>query len=509
MIKTEKDYRTSLVRDLFNQMMSGRLDELAQKPDAPFLFGNSSYGGFIGDKDAFTLLAVAKSGKQITSSVNVLLTENERVKQYGFVQSELDRAVKNMLSRMENLYKERDKTKSSELLPELIEHYLKGEAMPGVAYEYALYQQFLPTIQLAEVNELIKQWIKPTDRSVIITAPDKEKPNLPTQTAIMAQLNKPAGRLKPYLDKVSKDPLLASEPVAGKVTNEKKYEAIGTTEWTLSNGARVILKPTDFKNDDIQFSCISWGGTSLYSDADFINASNATVITSSGGLGKMDIQQLQKALTGKNCYVAPSLNATMQGMNGNSTQKDLETALQLLYASFTAPRKDPEMFQVLQQQFKVQLENKGKDPSSVFGDSVSYIMGNYHPRRKPYTMDDLKQMNLDRAFEIYRERFANAGQFLFTFVGSFNTDSIKPLVEKYIASLPFSNTKDGYKDAGIRYPTGKISKTIYKGKDVKVALAGALVDEARLFEQVRKARPVCAFTSQGMTSTTMKRMTAS
>jgi zinc protease len=469
-IKTENEYRASLVRDLFNQMMSSRLDELAQKPDAPFLFGNSSYGGFIGNKDAFTLLAVAKSGKQISSSVNVLLTENERVKQYGFVQSELDRAVKNMLSRMENSYNERDKTKSAELLPELIEHYLKGEAMPGVAYEYALYQRFLPTIQLSEVNSLIKQWIKPTNRSVIITAPEKEKKNLPAQSAVMALLNKPMGRLKPYTDKVSKDPLLPAEPVAGKVVSEKKYDTIGTTEWTLSNGARVILKPTDFKNDDIQFSCISWGGTSLYNDADYINASNASVITASGGLGKMDIQQLQKALSGKNCFVAPSLNATMQGMNGNSTRKDLETAMQLLYASFTEPRKDPEMFQVLQQQFKVQLENKGKDPSSVFGDSVSYIMGNYHPRRKPYAMEDLKQMNLDRAFAIYRERFANAGQFLFTFVGSFSTDSIKPLIEKYIASLPGNSNRDNYKDVGVRYPTGKISKTIYKGRENKASV---------------------------------------
>ncbi len=221
-IKTEQQYRDDLVRELFNQMINGRLEEIGQKPDAPFLYGSSSYGGFIGDKDAFTLVAVAKDGKHIQASINTLLTENERVRQYGFVQTELDRAVKNMLSRMENSYNERDKTKSAELVQELIEHFLKGEAMPGIAYEFELYQRLLPTISLAEVNTLIKTWIKPTDRSVVITAPEKEKANLPAQTTITALLNKPYGKLKPYTDKVSKEPLLPAEPVAGKVVAEKK-----------------------------------------------------------------------------------------------------------------------------------------------------------------------------------------------------------------------------------------------------------------------------------------------
>lgn len=469
-IRTETQYRADIVRGLFNQMMNSRLDELAQKPEAPFLFGSSSYGGFIGDKDAFSLLAVAKTGKDISASIQTLLTENERVKQYGFVQTELERAVKNVLSRMENAYKERDKTKSVELLQELVEHYLKGEAIPGIAYEYELYKKFLPTITLAEVNSLISKWIRLTDRSVVITAPEKEKKNLPAQSAVLAQLNRVPGKLKPYVDKVSTSPLLPVDPVAGKVVSEKKYEAIGTTEWTLSNGARVVLKPTSFKNDDIQFSCISWGGTSLYHDSDYINAANASVAASVGGIGTMDIQQLQKALSGKNCYVSASIANTMQGMNGNSTVKDLETALQLLHGSFTAPRKDPNMFNVVMQQFKAQLENKDKDPGSVFSDSVGYIMGNYHPRRKPYTVADLQKINLDRAFAIFKERFSNPGQFLFTFVGNFNTDSIKPLIEKYVASLPGNPQRENWKDVGMRYPSGQISKIIRKGKENKASV---------------------------------------
>lgn len=469
-IKTELQYRADIIRDLFNQMMSGRLDEIAQKPEAPFLFGNSSYSSFIGDKDAFTLLAVAKTGKDVKASIQTLLTENERVKQYGFAQSELDRAVRNLLSRIENAYNERDKTKSAELIQELVEHYLKGEAIPGIEYEFPLYQKFLPTITLQEVNSLIAQWIKPTDRSVVITAPEKEKNNLPSQAAVMALLNKPVGKIKNYVDKVTAGPLLPVAPVPGKVMTEKKYEAIGATEWTLSNGAHVILKPTNFKNDEIQFSAISWGGTSLYSDSDYVNASNSAMVANVGGMGNLDMQSLQKALSGKNCYVAPSVAAYMQGVNGSSTIKDLETALELLHGTFVAPRKDPVMFNVVQQQIKAQLENKDKDPASVFGDSVNYILGNYHFRRKPFGMAELNKLNLDRAFAIYKERFNNAGQFLFTFVGNFNTDSIKPLLEKYVASLPGSIQKENWRDVGIRYPSGQIHKVIYKGKEKKASV---------------------------------------
>ncbi len=469
-VKTASEYRASMVRDLFNQMMSSRFDEISQKPEAPFLFGSSSYGGFLGDKDAFSLIALAKTGKEINASIQTLLTENERVKQYGFVQTELDRAVKNVLTRMENMYNERDKTKSAELVEELIRNYLKGEAIPGTAVEYELNKKYIPSITLAEINQLIGQWTKPTDRSIVITAPEKEKHLLPSQAAVLAQLNKPIGKLKKYVDKVASGPLLPVEPIAGKVVSEKKYEAIGTTEWTLSNGARVILKPTTFKNDEIEFSCISWGGTSLYSDAEFLSASNASVSAAVGGMGNNDMQTLQKALSGKNCYVSASLANTMQGMNGNSSVKDLETALQLLYGSFTAPRKDTTMFKVVLQQFKVELENKDKSPESVFGDSVSYIMGNYHPRRKPFSVAELKKIDLNRSFEIYKERFSNAGQFLFTFVGNFTTDSIKPLIEKYIASLPGNSQKELYKDPGVRMPTGHINKVIHKGRENKAAV---------------------------------------
>ncbi len=465
--KTEKDYRASIVRGLFNQMMSSRLDEIAQKPDAPFLFGSSSYGSFIGDKDAFSLIAVAKTAKTISASIEALLKENERVKQFGFVQSELDRAVKSTMSRMENMYNERDKTKSVELLQEYVRNYLKGETIPGIEKEFEMHQKYLPTIQLSEVNALIKQWITNQNRSVVITAPEKEKADMLTSAQVTALLNKPVGKLIPYEDKVTTGSILPVAPVAGRIVGEKKYPAIETTEWTLSNGARVVLKPTNFKNDEIQFSAISWGGSSLYEDKDFINATTASNVAMLGGIGDFDFQAFQKEMAGKNCFVSPSIANYMQGLNGSSTTKDLETALQILHGYFVAPRKDANMFEVLKQQMQVQMANKDKDPGSVFADSVNYIMGNYHPRRKPFSVESISQLELDRSFEIYKERFSNGGQFVFTFVGNFNLDSMKILVEKYIASLPSSEKKENWRNVGIRYPKGVINKTIYKGKEPK------------------------------------------
>jgi zinc protease len=464
---TNLQYRSGIVRELFNEMMNNRLQEIAQKPDAPFLQGISNYGKFIGDKDALTLIAVAKSGADIKKSTEVLLTENERVKQYGFTATELERAKTSMLSNIENQYNERDKTRSAELMQELIDNYLDKEPIPGIEYEYNLYKEYLPGIALNEVNALIKQWIKPTDRDVVLLAPESEKKNLLTETEMIALLNKPIGKLKPYEDIVSKQPLLPVEPTAGKIVDEKKYDALGASVLTLSNGAKVILKPTNFKNDEIQLSAISAGGTSLYKDTDYVSASAASNIVYSGGVGNMDMIALQKYLTGKVLYVVPSMSLYSEGFTGSSTPKDLSTAFELLYAYFTEPRKDSSIFQVIKQNIAVSLANKSKDPSSVFGDTIQYIMSSYNPRRRPFTIDRIDELNLDHAFDFYKDRYADASDFIFTFVGNFSMDSIKPLIEKYIASLPSNGRKETGKDVGIRYPLGIVTKTVYKGQENK------------------------------------------
>ena len=465
--KTELQYRASIVRQLFNAMINDRLQEISQKPNSPFLGASCSYGKFIGNMDALTLYAIAKDGKSIGKSTEILLEENERVKQNGFTQSELERAKASMIAGMEDSYNERDKTKSGELVGELIRNFLVGEPIPGIEKEYELYKKYMPGISLKEVNTLISKWIRPTDRAVLVMAPESEKKNLVSEPQLIALLNKQQIGLKAYEDKVIKASLLQQQPIAGKITSEKKINSLGVTILTLSNGAKVILKPTDFKNTQVVFSAISKGGSSLYGDSDYLSAANSSAIAGLGGIGNFDRISLQKELAGKQVYVSPSVGSYSEGINGGSTPKDLSTAFQLIYGYFTEPRKDTAMFEVYKQNVITSLANKGKDPGSVFGDSVSYIMGNYHFRRKPMTIEKLDEIRLDKAFNIYKQRFSNASDFIFTFVGNFKMDTIKHYIETYIASLPSAGEGENWKDVGIRYPTGVIDKTIRKGKEKK------------------------------------------
>jgi zinc protease len=465
--QTDAEYRASIIRQLFNAMMSSRLQEISQRPDAPFLGASSGYGKLIGDKDALTLAAYSKDGAGISKATQALLEENERVRQNGFTQGELERAKAAALAGMENIYNERNKQESSTLAEELIRNFITKEPIPGIEKEYEMYKQYMPGIKLQEINNLISLWIKPTDRAIIVTAPEAEKANLPTAAQMLALVNKHQGKITAYEDKVMKGDLLAKQPAAGKIITEKKLNELGVTELTLSNGVKVILKPTKFKNNQVLISAISKGGSSLYSDSDYLSASNATTVTLYGGVGNYDIMSLQKELSAKQVSIAPFIGQYSEGISGSATPKDLGTAFQLINGYFTEPRKDTAMFKVLKQQLIASLANKGKDPSAVFADSVGYIMGSYNARRKPLTIDRVDEIKPDKAFSIYKDRFSDAGDFIFTFVGNFSVDSLKPYIEKYIASLPAAGRKETWKDVGIRYPLGIINKEIKKGRESK------------------------------------------
>ncbi len=465
--KTELEYRGSIVRELFNAMINDRLQEIAQKPTAPFLFANSSYSSFIGNLDAFSLIAIAKDGKSIEKSTKILIEENERVKQNGFTETELKRAKASIMSGMDDLYNEREKTKSADLVGELIRNFLKGEPIPGIEKEYEIYKKYLQDISLKEVDGLISKWIKPTDRAIIVMAPESEKKNVVSEQKLLSILNKKQNNLIAYEDKIVKASILKEQPVAGSITDEREIKSLGVTVLKLSNGATVILKPTDYKNNQILISAISKGGSSLYADSIYLSAANSSAIANIGGVGNFDRISLQKELAGKQVFISPSVGQYSEGISGTASPKDLTTAFQLLYGYFTEPRKDTTMFEVYKQQLITSLTNKDKDPSSVFGDSVSYILGNYHFRRKPLDLSRVEEINLDQAYSIYKERFANAGDFIFTIVGSFYVDSIRKNISQYIASLPGDNANENWKDVGIRYPQGAISKTILKGQEKK------------------------------------------
>ncbi len=468
---TDVEYRSMLVRNMFNAMIGQRLEELIQKGTAPFVFANTNYGRLISNKDAFTLVAVTQEASQMDEALSALLRENERILQFGFTPGELERAKAAMLTGIENAYNEREKTNSAAFVGEYVRNFLDNEPIPGVAYEFELYKKYLPTVTLTEVNALISQWMKPTDRTVVIMSPESQKEKLPKESEVLASLNKKFTDLTAYEDKTVKEPLLAKLPPAGKVRNQTSNDKLGTTFLELSNGAKVILKPTTFKNDEILISAISKGGNSLYDDNDYPSAINSSIAVVYGGVGNFDMMSLQKELSGKNVYIAPSVSTFTEGLTGSSSPKDIETAMKLIHLYFTAPRKDSVVSKVVLQQLAASLANKDKDPNSVFMDTVSYVMGNYHPRRKPLTMATLQQIDFDKAYDIYKQRFANAGDFTFTFVGNFKTEDMIPLVEQSIGSLPSaSGQNESWKDIGVRYPKGKVERVVRKGQENKASV---------------------------------------
>jgi len=464
---TAADYRNMIIRALYNSMLGSRYRELGVKADPDFLQGGASIGSMIANLDYFNAVVTAKPN-ELERGVKAVWREVERAKRYGFTTAELERAKINYLAHMEAGSKEKNTTQSASFANEYVQYFLKGVFSPGVDMELELVRKDLPGISLADVNDLNEKYIKTTDRDILITAPDKDKNNLPGETKANSWLTEvEKENLKPYDDGLGNKSLFTVAPIPGKITAEEKDEQLNTTTLTLSNGVKVVLKPTNFKNNQIIFNGFSEGGTSLYSDADYQSASVASSVVNSGGVGSMNVIQLNKYLTGKQANAGPFINERTQGISGSAQPEDLETALQLTYAYFTEPRKDAEIFAGNMSRSRANLINKANDKGPSFQDTLISVLGNYNIRRTPLTLEKLDRINLDRAFEIYKERFADASGFTFTFVGSFDVNSIKPLLEKYLGSLPALHKNEKAVDLNIHAPEGRIEKTVYKGKEPK------------------------------------------
>jgi zinc protease len=466
-LKTASDYRNAIIQNLFNEMLGERYAEKARQADPPFVNGNAGISGFIGGLDSYDASVEAKPG-ELERGFKAIWRETERVKRFGFTPTELERAKDAYLSVVNAALKEKDKTNSESFIKEYQAYFLKSIASPGIVTEAKLTRIAMPTITLSEVNNLTREYVANTNRDILIEAPDKDKSTLPDEATVNNWLNTvDQENLQPYKDEVSSQSLLAIQPISGKITNERLNKALNISTLTLSNGVKVILKPTDFKNDEILFSAFASGGTSLYSDADYQSAANAAAIIPANGAGNYNPDQLDKYLEGKPLSVKPYIGDRYQGISGASNIKDLETALQMVYAYFTEPRKDTAIFKGIIEKSKAALANRSNDPNSVFSDTVSTILGNHNVRRTAPSLRKLEQVDLKKAYKIYKERFADAANFTFTFVGSIDTNAIKPLLEKYLGSLPVTNSHETAKDLHIHIPDGKMDKIVYKGSEPK------------------------------------------
>ncbi|MDX6403961.1 MAG: zinc protease [Blastocatellia bacterium] len=461
-------YRQKTVDNLFSGMLSARFSELAQKPDAPFIGAGAGRGPFFARaQDSASLGALVKEDG-IERGLDALLTETERVARFGFTATELERQKQNVLRTYERNALEKENRLSASRADEYVRNFLENESLPTADDEYVLHQRFLPGITLEEINKLAREWFPDRNRTVIVTAPAKAGLVIPDESKLAAVIKNSATKdLKPYVDTLANAALLEAPPKPGAVTKTKVQEAIGITEWELSNGVRVILKPTTFKEDEILFRATSPGGTSLASDQDYIPASSATQVITAGGVGKFNAIDLRKFMTGKVASASPFIGEIQEGLSGSSSRRDLETMFQLIYLRFTQPRADATAFTVQANQMKTFLINQAAVPEFAFFSALTTTRYQNHLRRRPPTVETIDAWNLDKSLAFYKDRFADASDFTFVFVGSFDVATIKPLVERYLGSLPSINRKESWKDVGARTPTGIVEKKVEKGIEPK------------------------------------------
>lgn len=463
-------YRELLVRNLFTSMLGQRIQELMQREQPPFLYAANSFGGLARGYENYNSFAyLAKGG--VEPAVKALVYENERARRFGFTDGELDRTKKMMLKSIERAYNERDKTESAQLASEYIRHFLEDEPAPGIDNEFKYYQRFMEEITLNEVNGYAARTIPPSDapKLVILTGPEKADFPIPSPEELL-KLTEGAysQEITPYEEKELATSLMETVPKAGKITSEKKNASLDLTELTLSNGVKVLVKSTDFKNDQVILTATRPGGQYLYDPKDRYAAEFAATVVGQMGVGKFSPLDLRKVLAGKNAGVTPRIGNITEGLNGQSSAADVETLLQLVHLFFTEPRKDTELFNSFISKQQSAYQNMAADPEYTFQEFMLKALYKDHPwaPRLP-NAESFSKINLDRALAIYRERFGNAKGFTFVIVGKVDIEALKPLLETYIGSLPATQKTYQYKDVGLRPVAGPLKQEFLKGTEDK------------------------------------------
>ena len=429
-----KGYIDQLVAMMYNN----RMEELTQKANPPFIFGYGYYGTFfVSDtKDAWTSMAYAKDKDGIDEALTALVTENKRMQQYGFTASEFERAKADLMKHIENQYDERDKQETARLFNPILAHFLTNEPLMGIENEYMLLSQILPNLPVEAINQYVPELIREDNIVITLTAPEKEGEKLPSKAELIEMLNKAKEiEVEPYVETVSNEPLIATLPVKGSIESKKHDDIFDATVLTLKNGVKVIYKPTTFKDDEILMSAYSFGGYSVMDQSDPYTLQEINALATLGGVGNFSAIDLPKVLAGKRASVYPSIGMMTEGMNGNCSARDLETMLQLTYLYFTSPRSDEEAFQSYITRAKAMVANAESDPMTAFRDNLMFAMYDNHPLVKRMKAEDYDNVDYAKAMKLYADRFKDANNFVFTFVGNIDPETFEPLIEQYIGAL--------------------------------------------------------------------------
>lgn len=453
-------YLLSLTHNLICDMTRDRLTAASRQPDCPFVNSYVYYGDIARSKDAFMVGVVPKEGQEQKAFV-ALWTTLEQINRYGFTESELKRAKADQLSYVETLFNERDKQDSRAYMEEYKRVFLEHEPMPGIAWERDYVKEAMDQkLTLPVINRTVIGWVGTDNLIIDISAPDKAADRLPTEKWMLATIDSLGKtRVEFYEEKTVGDALLKRTPKAGKIVARNYNALFDATEWTLSNGARVWLKPTDFKDDEILLQAYSQGGTSHVEKIDDLpSALLADAIALNAGAGKHDALTLSRMMAGKQVAVTANIDTYYERLNAATTKKDVRSMFELVYLRMTAPRKDKKAFQVLKNALDNQLKGRAENPKSTFADSIAMTLSSHHERTILPDESFVRRVREKKARQIYRQRFENAADFCFFIVGAFDLDSIEPLVETYLASLPAKKgAREGWRDNGTRYPSGLVT----------------------------------------------------
>ena len=464
-------YLHQIVFRLVTNIMSERFDAIAIDPDAPILGGAVYETDLVKQKDALEGIVVAKQGKE-REAYDVLLTEMERMRRYGFTASEVERAKQELLTWFEKAYNERDNQKNRTLAQECIRNFLDDEPMPGIEMEFKVVQQFLSTLSPVVLSRAVADLMPETNVILSFQGPEKEGITLPDREEALSKFAaiRHAEIAAPEEEELITD-LVDNDPTPGTIVRREKNEAIGTTEWTLSNGVKIAILPTEWKKDEILMKAYSEGGRSLVATEDLPSADLATAMVEYMGLGKFSMTDLQKALSGKQVSTDFNINGYSEQVSGSSTVKDLETMLQLVYLQFTSLRRDEKAFRAVLNMLEQQLQNKEKNHKGIWRDSISMMNSCHSPRTILINEENLKKVVLDKCLAIHRERFANAADFMFLFVGNINPDdpATEKIICQWIGGLPTTDEREQAKDDGVRMPKGKVSNYFMRDMQIRTA----------------------------------------
>jgi len=476
--QTIGEYRKELLNNLYTSLLGNRLRELTQKENPPFVYAGANFGGYAKNYQSFSIQGNTGTN-DVQKGIDATLTELERVKRFGFTEAELERARKNIMNAYERSWNNRDKTESSQFADEYIRHFTDNEAVPGIDAEFQMIKQLLPTIKLAEVNAITDRFKNEKNRFTYVMGPEAGA-KLPSTENIVAMLDAKANdpSIKPYEEKLIATNLLTTMPKAGKLVSSKKNALLGTTELLLSNGVKVSLKVTDFKNDQILFSATRYGGLSNYPLKDKFSAENAVSMVASMGVGAFSPTDMGKAMAGKSAMLRPSISNYTAGFSGSSSKKDIETLFQLLNLYVKEPRKDSALYKSVIQRGKAQVAMLGANPQVAFIDTLTKVLYNNNPLAPTAVpkIDNFDKIDLDRSMAIYKERLGDVGGMNIVIVGSFDEKEMIALLEKYVAGLPATG-KSAYTDNKVKLFTGTNDFRFKKGKEDKSLIIGIMHGE--------------------------------